>query len=195
MDSPSPRESNLRRPHPLAVALIERLQPQPHARVLEIGCGSGRNTDALRAAGFCVHPVSDESAAAFTALEPRFDAALSTHALLHGTPASIARALQEIAASLRGGGAFYATFASTSDARYGKGTRVAEDAYAPDEGAERGVAHAYFGEAALRELLSRYFVIEAVEEQRVDDVVGRWAHAERPSGSVHWFVRAAREAD
>jgi SAM-dependent methyltransferase len=193
MDSPSPRESNLRRPHPLAVALIQRLQPQPHARVLEIGCGSGRNTDALHAAGFSVHTVSDETAAAFTAQAQGFDAAISTHALLHGTPASIARTVQEIARSLSGGAAFYATFASKADARYGTGTRVAEDAYAPDEGAEQGVAHAYFHEAALRELVSRYFVIEAIEEHRVDDVVGRWAHEERPSGSVHWYVRAVRQ--
>lgn len=193
MDSPSPRESNLRRPHPLALSLIERLQSQPHARVLEIGAGSGRNTDALRAAGFPVHAVSDESVAAFTAQVPGFDAALSTHALLHGTPASVARVIREIAGSLSGGAAFYATFASKADARYGKGTRLAEDAYAPDEGDEQGVAHAYFDEAALRELLSRYFVVEAIEEHGVDDIVGRWAHAERPSGSVHWFARAVRQ--
>lgn len=175
----------------MAVELIERLHQQ-HAQILEIGCGGGRNTAALRAAGFSVHAVADEPAGAFSAQASRFDAALSTHALLHGTPASIASIVRAIAGSLHPGAPFYATFASKADARYGTGTRVTEDAYAPDEGDERGVAHTYFDEISLRALLDPDFTVEALEERDVDDVVGRWAHAQQPRGSVHWFVRAAR---
>lgn len=100
--------------------------------------------------------------------------------------------LHAVADVLQTGAPLYATFASKADARYGRGTRVDEDAFAPDEGDEQGVAHAYFDERALREMLEHEFIVESLEEHNVDDVAGRWAHAEKPQGSVHWFVRARR---
>lgn len=179
--------------HPLAVALIERLRSCPSARVLEIGSGSGRNTAALIDAGFSVEAVPDRSAGEFSAAYG-FDAALSTHGLLHGAPPAIAHVLDLIASALKPNAPLYATFGSTADARYGKGTRLDEDTFAPDEGDEIGVAHAFFGGRKLREMLERGFTIESMEERAVDEIVGAWAHAERPQGSVHWIVRAARRA-
>lgn len=189
MDTPSPRETNLRRPHPLAAQLIERLRSTPNASVLDFGSGSGRNSTALGAAGYQVRQISDDRVNDFQ-IDEQFDAAVSTHALLHGTPGSIACTLDAIARTLRRNAPLFATFGSQSDARYGKGTRVDEDAFAPDCGDEQGVAHAYFDENALRKLLERWFTVESIEEHRVDDVVGSWAHAQRSQGSVHWFVRA-----
>lgn len=189
MDTPSPRESNLRRPHPLAAQLIERLRALPHARVLDLGSGSGRNSEALQQAGYDVFIVPDERVNDFRAVG-QFDAAVSTHALLHGTPHTIAQTLSALVHALKTDALLYATFGSKADARYGKGTQVDTDAFAPDSGEEAGVAHAYFDEAGLRELLERWFIIDSIEERAVDDVVGSWAHAERPQGSVHWFVRA-----
>lgn len=170
------------RAHPLAVALIRRLENTGGA-VLEIGPGSGRNTAALRAAGL---RVSHEPVAS------AFDAALSTHALLHGTPTDVANALDAIAAALKPGAPLYATFGSQRDARFGRGTRVDARTFAPNDGDERGVAHCYFDEPVLRALLETHFSVESMEETSVDDVVGRWAHAQPPSGSVHWFVRSVR---
>lgn len=191
MDTPSPRESNLRRPHPLAAQLVERLRSLPDARVLDVGSGSGRNSAAIRAAGHEVREIADEGVPDLH-VEGRFDAAVSTHALLHGTPGSIANVLCTLAQLLERDAPLYATFGSKADARYGKGTRIDDDAYAPDSGDERGVAHAYFDESALRLLLERWFIVESIEQHTVDEVVGTWAHAERPQGSVHWFVRARR---
>ena len=191
MDTPSPRESNLRRPHPLAAELVERLRSLPNARVLDLGSGSGRNAAALRAAGYDVHAIPDERVGEFTAPE-RFDAAVSTHALLHGTPRSIASTLDTLAQLLNRDAPLYATFGSKADARYGSGTRIENDTFAPDSGEEQGVAHAFFDEPGLRALLERWFTIEALEEHDVDDVVGTWSHARRPRGSMHWFVRARR---
>ncbi|HUA09530.1 MAG TPA: hypothetical protein VMA98_09670, partial [Candidatus Acidoferrales bacterium] len=74
MTSDSP-EALSRPPHPLALALIERLRERPGAEVLEVGAGSGRNTPALIAAGL---RVGSEPA------RGPYAAALSTHALLHG---------------------------------------------------------------------------------------------------------------
>lgn len=101
--------------------------------------------------------------------------------------------LESIAATLSPHAPLYAAFGSKTDARYGNGTHVDDDTYAPECGDEQGVAHAYFHEASLRQLLERWFVVESIEEHAVDDVVGRWAHTQRPAGSVHWFVRARRQ--
>ena len=157
------------------------------ASVLEIGSGSRRNRDALEAAGFYV-----------TAFEPRpthgstFDAALSTHGLLHGTHETIAAQLQDIAALLKTGAPLYATFASIADQRWGKGVRVAPDVYAAQTGDEAGVPHAFFDQARLSALLDEHFAIESIREVNVADIVGTWAHAEPPRGSVHFFVIAVR---
>jgi len=122
-----------------------------------------------------------------------FDAAISTHALLHGTPASIAARLGEIARALRPGGLFFATFGSVRDARFGRGTRIDASTWAPESGDERGVAHAYFAATGLRALLARDFAVERADENGVDDVAGTWAHATTPlRDAVHWFVEARR---
>jgi methyltransferase family protein len=191
METPSPRESNLRRPHPLAAQLVERLRSNTSARILDFGSGSGRNSAALRAARFDVCAVADDSVREFRARE-NFDAAVSTHALLHGTPQSITAMLQRIASALKPDAPLYATFGSKTDASYGQGTRIGDDTYAPDSGDEQGVAHVYFDEQTLSTLLGRWFILESIEEHAVDDIVGTWAHAQRPEGSVHWFVRARR---
>lgn len=191
MNTPSPLDNNLRRPHPLAVALIERLRTQPGAAVIDFGAGSGRNTSALRAAGFNVCAVPDSETASFTPAQA-FEAAVSTHALLHGTNTGIVSMLQSLANALEPQAPFYATFASKRDSRYGQGTQIERDVFAPDSGEEAGVAHAYFDEAGLRGVLQAHFVIEALEERNVDAIVGGWAHERRPSGSVHWFVYARR---
>lgn len=158
--------------------------------MLEIGTGSGRNTAALREAGFDVHTVSDAEVQSFEVPLRSFDAALSTHAFLHGTPATVQRVLGAAAAALKPGAPFHCTFASKRDARYGQGTIVAPDTFAPDTGDEAGVAHVYFDETGLRSALRAHFIVESLAEENVDGIVGSWAHAQRPSGSVHWFLRA-----
>lgn len=185
MNDHSPQGSNLR-PHPLAAALIERLRSTPRASVLEIGSGRGRNRAVLLRCGFEVHSADEPPANAAGS----FDAALSTHVLLHGTRDRIAAVVAAIAADLKADAPLYATFGSRRDARFGKGSRLASNTYAPGAGDEAGVAHTYFDEADLRELLEPYFVIESIEEHQVDEIVGRWAHAAQPRGSVHFFLVA-----
>lgn len=179
-------------PHPLAAALIERLRSQPAARVLEVGQGRGRNTAALLASNFSVQSIRD--GAEVPDVESAFDAALSTHALLHGTPSTVEAGVRAIARALKPDAPLYATFASKRDGRFGQGTRVAEDAFTPNDGEERDVPHAYFDESGLRRILEERFVIESLDERSVDEVVGAWAHPQRPHGSVHWFVRARRRS-
>jgi SAM-dependent methyltransferase len=176
--------------HPLALELAERTGARPGFRVLELGCGRGRNTNALREAGLEVHAIEDERLMAPLSLQNEaFDAALSTHGFLHGTPADIAALIRETARALRHDAPLFATFASTKDPRYGQGQRVDEQTYAPNSGNEAGVPHVYYDEPALRRLLGPIFEIETLEEIAADSIVGRWAHTRMPSGTVHWFAR------
>ncbi|HEX8805583.1 MAG TPA: hypothetical protein VF741_01495 [Candidatus Aquilonibacter sp.] len=182
--SPDSPEAVHRPPHPLALALIERLRERPGAPVLEIGAGSGRNTRALLEAG--LHIGSAPTGGPYAA-------ALATHALLHGTPASLASKLATIAGVLEPGAALFATFGSTRDARYQTGTLLEPHVYAPNDGDERGVAHAYFDATRLRVLLEPNFTIESMREVAVDKIAGQWAHPTSPlHGAVHWFVIATR---
>ncbi len=184
--NPDSPEAVPRPPHPLALDLIERLRDRPGARILEIGPGSGRNTRALEAAGFHVRSQPADA---------RYAAALTTHALLHGTPASIAGELAAIAAALERGAPLFGTFGSTRDARYGTGALLEPDVYAPHAGDEQGVAHAYFDRVRLGELLAPHFTIESMREVAVDDIAGKWAHPQAPlRDAIHWFVVATKRA-
>ncbi len=185
MTSDSP-EAVHRPPHPLTLELIERLRARPGAPVLEVGAGSGRNTRALVAAGLRVSTLPADGPCA---------AALTTHALLHGTPASLGLALAMIVDALEPGAPLFATFGSTGDARYGTGTQIEPYVYAAEDGDERGVAHAYFDATRLREVLAPHFAIESMLEVKVDEIVGTWAHATAPlRGAMHWFVVATKRA-
>jgi hypothetical protein len=183
MSEHSPQPA-LRPPHPLALELIDSLRSRPGATVLEVGRGSGRNTRALEAAGLRVIGLDDGSLAA---------AALSTHALLHGTPRSISILLERIAAHVEPKGTIFVTFGSVRDARYGAGRFVEDGVYAPDAGDELGVEHAYFDEIGVRRLLEPDWALRSLTEIAVDTIAGSWAHQERPlRGAVHWFAIASR---
>lgn len=183
-------------PHPLAAALIERLQSRSGSRILDFAAGAGRNTKALRAAGFTVVAIDDAAAASeqpLAGVDGTFEAAISTHGLLHGTVATIASHLESISDRLESGGLLYATFGSTRDSRFGRGQRLDEWSFAPQEGDERGVAHAYFEGDTIAQLLEPRWEVESLKERRIDDIAGGWAHRERPlQNGVHWFVRARK---
>lgn len=166
----------------------------PEIRVLDFACGAGRNTRALREAGFSVVAIDDRTAASpapLAGIADGFAAALSTHGLLHGTPATIADRVSQIARILAKNGSLYATFGSVRDARFGQGERIGDSTFAPAEGDERGVAHAFFDRDRLYAMLDPYFSIKTLKERDADETAGAWAHRERPlSGAVHWFAIA-----
>jgi len=180
--------------HPLAVRLVEHLRGGPEIRVLEFACGAGRNTRALREAALDVVTIDDPTAASrapFAGVSGDFAAALSTHGLLHGTPAIIAGHVSQIARLLAKNGSLYATFGSVGDARFGQGERIDASTFAPTEGDERGVPHCFFDRDQLLSLLEADYTIESLEEHDADGIAGSWAHREWPlSGAVQWFVVA-----
>lgn len=182
-------------PHPLAERLIERLQSRRDIRILDFATGIGRNAEALRRAGFSVVALSDEAAAENDPFDPPqegFGAILSTHGLLHGTAAEVAARVRSIAALVEPGGWLYATFGSTHDARYGRGERLDGSTFAPADGDERGVAHAYFDRSQVCAMLEPLFELVSLEERGVDGVAGAWAHRQPLEGAAHWFAVARK---
>ena len=181
--------------HPLAERLIESTRGRPlDGPVIEVGTGSGRNTRALVEAGIATVGVPDSTP--YTQLpgtRENYGAALSTHAYLHGPSPKLRAGIAELRRVLRPNAPVYITLGSIKDARYGFGLPFDERSFAPGDGDEAGIPHAYFDRDGVIELLFG-FTIESMEEVAVDEIVGRWAHdGDDPvGGRVHWFVVATR---
>jgi hypothetical protein len=171
MDAPSPQG-----PHPLATRLAERYRELGRTGpILEVGTGSGRNTRYLNGLGLAVTSTSDD--APYTQIEaPRagFDAAISTHAYLHGAVAKLRLGLGELRRVLAPGAPVALVFGSINDARFGFGIPVDD-------------------RPGVEELLRGSFRIERLDEVDVDQIVGRWAHGDdEVAGYRHWFLEAIR---
>ncbi len=179
--------------HPLAERLIARARERPlEGPVIEIGLGSGRNTRALVDAGIPLVSVPDD--VPYTQLpgaRDTYGAALSTHAYLHGVTSKLRAGIAELRRVLRVGAPAFLTLGSIDDARYGLGVPLDERTFAPGDGDEAGIPHAYFDRDGVTELLFG-FAIDVIEQVDVDAIVGRWAHPNEEAGRVHWFVQAHR---
>jgi hypothetical protein len=87
----------------------------------------------------------------------------------------------------------YLTLGSIKDARYGLGIPLDERTFAPGEGDEAGIPHAYFDRDGVLEILFG-FEIASLEEVDVDEIAGRWAHpTDEIAGRVHWFAIARKK--
>ncbi len=199
-------------PHPLALELANALAPG--ARVLLLGVGSGRNVPCLLGAGARVDAVEEDPDRARAALERfagegrvritrgrysgplaftgGFDAALSTHALQHGSLAQVAAAVGAARNRLRPGALFFLTLGSKRDPRYASGRRIDANVVAPRDGAEAGVPHVFLDESEVVTLLAG-FDLDSVVEDSAAETAGTWAHtADEARTLVHFFVRARR---
>lgn len=182
--------------------------------MLLLGSGNGRNVAPFLRAGLRVYAVDENAARVasvarafasnshvrvvcarysdFVAARGSFAGALATHALLHGTPALIAKTVAAVRVCLATRASFFFTLGSVRDPRFGRGTRIADGAFAPTDGSEAGVVHSFFDEAGVRTLL-RGFELEDVREDSAAATVGTWAHeSDRARDIVHWFIRARR---
>ena len=94
---------------------------------------------------------------------------------------------------LQPGAPAYVTLGSINDPRFGFGDALDERTFAPGDGDEIGIPHAYFERDGIHELL-RGFTIESLEEVDATSIVGTWAHpdTDSPQQIVHWFVVATK---
>ena len=181
--------------HPLAERLIRHAREHAlDGPVIEVGTGSGRNTRALVDAGIPV--VSVPESTPYTQLpggRESYGAALSTHGYLHGASEKLRAGIAELRRVLRPSAPVYLTLGSIKDARYGLGLPFDERTFAPGEGDEAGIPHAYFDRDGVIETMFG-FELESLEEVDVDEIAGRWAHpTDEIAGRVHWFVVARRK--
>jgi hypothetical protein len=187
---PSPQAA-----HPLATDLATRYRRGGlSAPILEIAAGSGRNTRYFIDAGIpIVSTRDDESYTQLPGGRNLYCAAISTHGYLHGTVSKLRLGFAELRRVLRPGALAVMTLGSIDDARFGLGTAVEPTTFAPGDGEEAGIPHAYFDRAGVADVLAPAFTVESIDHVNVDDIVGRWAHAQA-QGMWHWFV-IARRAD
>ncbi len=181
--------------HPLAERLVATARDRSLAGpVLEVGTGSGRNTRALVAAELAIDSIADETPyTQLPAANESYGAAIATHAYLHGSSDKVRVGLAELRRVLRQGAPAFLTLGSIRDARYGLGIRFDDRSFAPGDGDEAGIPHAYFDRDGVLEALNG-FTIDTLEEVDSDAIVGRWAHDDAPVGRVHWFVVATKAA-
>ncbi len=180
--------------HPLVVELIDTLRAASvGGPVIEVGSGSGRNTRALEAAGITVTALDDGTT--YTQLSVparRFAAGISTHAYLHGETGKVRVGLAELGRVLVPRAPVVLTLGSIRDTRFGFGIPYDDTTFAPGDGPEMGIPHAYFDREGALDVL-RPFEVLSLEEVPVDEIVGRWAHdTQEANGRIHWFVRARK---
>jgi len=165
MTAPSPQDA-----HPLAARLIGLYEARElSGPVLEVGGGSGRNTRALIAAGLPVVTTRDDEP--YTQLpggRSLYAAALSTHGYLHGTTAKLRIGIGELRRVLKDDAPAILTLGSIADSRFGFGDALDDNTFAPGDGDEAGIPHAYFDRDGVIELLRPLFTIESIEEVDVE---------------------------
>ena len=158
-------------PHPLSLRLAERYRAAGWSGpVLEVASGEGRSTSAFRDAGIPVVATGDDDP--YTQLPGERDAyagAFSSHGYLHGATAKVRAGLAELRRVLRAGAPIYITLGSIRDDRFGFGEAIDEWTFAPGDGPEMGIPHAYFDRDTIVELL-RGFTIESLDEVDATDI-------------------------
>jgi hypothetical protein len=186
-------------PHPLAERLIERyLASGFQGPLLEVAAGVGRSTRAFEAAGIPIVTTSDDDP--YTQLPGERDsyaAGFSSHGYLHGATAKVRAGLAELRRVLKPGAPIYIRRGTTHNYRLVFGYAIDEWTFAPGDGPEMGIPHAYFDRDTIAELL-RGYTIESLEEVDTTNVVGTWAHPDgedSPERILHWFVIATKKSD
>lgn len=159
-------------------------------RVLDIGCGAGRNLIFLAREGFEVHGL-DSSKEALRICRERlaaeglraalveadmgaipypdgfFDAAIAIAALYHNTLEGIRRAIAEIHRVLREGGYALLEFKSKRSFRYGEGREIEPDTFIHTTGEDAGIPHHYSDRGEIEGLLVDFSVLEIDHMERV----------------------------
>jgi tellurite methyltransferase len=162
---------------------VPALRDAKAARVLDLGCGTGRHVTYLERNGFSIwgvdiapngllvsrarleadgRPVRLALAGmqAVPFATATFDVVVSIHVLYHATRTGMLGSIAEIARVLRPGGLFIGTLLSTRTWKYGEGEALEPETFVQARGPEAGVPHHYCNETEARTLLSEFRLLD-----------------------------------
>lgn len=201
----------LREPSPEVVAFEPVLRDANCGKVLDLGCGAGRNAVYLSERGYDVvgmdisprgvgiarerlRAVSREAGlviADMLALPFRggaFDAVVCRGVITHNTRDGVRTCIEEIARTTRTGGRFLCTFISPKSSMFGQGERIDDFTFICDDAMERGVVHYFMDRPAVMAAVGGLFRVD-----RLDHAVhGREIDTGRAYISAHWILTATR---
>ena len=160
-----------------AVNLIPR-----HGKILDLGCGAGRNTFYLGRMGFKLY-ASDldcrkirENGArlgctdicirehSFTSIpypDCFFDAVCCMSTLHHAVIREIRQGIDEVYRIIKPGGLFLFDFLSVYDGSFGLGREIEKNTFVGSREGEEGVAHHYTDEEEIRRLTAKFSDVKA----------------------------------
>jgi len=193
-------------PHPDMSRLVEIFHDRGVKRILDIGCGTGRNLVYLSQAGFDVSGLdSSKTAIELTRQwldeenldahlhhgrmeetlpydDDLFDAIISVQVIHHNLMTQILATIQEIDRVLRTGGYLYITVPilgpePKNPENDWKLNWIEDGTYIPQCGPESGIPHHYFSEEELQRVLFDYEILEMY----IDNTDHRCVHAIKKS--------------
>jgi SAM-dependent methyltransferase len=163
--------------------VVPRLDRAGADRVLDLGCGIGRHSLLLAAAGFRVTAL-DASPTALASLRATatelsleldlvqhdflrlpfatetFGYALAWNVLYHGDGDTLRAALAEAHRVLAPDALFHVTFLSTANEGYGRGVEIRPDTFVVPDGGEKAHPHVYCTREAVAEALAAFALVQ-----------------------------------
>ena len=167
-------------PDELIVSFVALLKKEnKKARVLDLGCGAGRNLIYMANQGFEAHGLEiSETGINFTKkrLKKRnlkahvvkgdmhllpytdscFDAIICLFTIYHQKLKGIQETISQIHHVLRKGGVLLANFHSKRSSMYGKGVKAEKDTFIRQNGPEKGVIHHFTDKEEIAKLLKDF---------------------------------------
>lgn len=186
------KEYSPENPDEIVVSLASILEKRKAKRILDLGCGAGRQVIYLAERGFEAYGADiSETGLKLTNKRLRsrkleaeiikcdmkslpyvrscFEAVICVQTIYHQKLREIQETISDVYRVLKRNGLFLANFHSRRSGKYGKGIKVEEDTFKQEYGAEKGVLHHFIDENELRELLGDFEIVDLEAKEKMYD--------------------------